>query len=73
MSNYVSPRDAIVEAIRKHGGKASVAEIYEFIAKARGQRELTRREQNTVRMAIQRQKTRGVIVRTAPQTYSLPT
>ena len=73
MSGYVSPSDALVEAIRRKGGRASVAQIYEFIAKEKGQKELTKREQNTVRMAILRQKRRGTILRMAAQTYGLPT
>jgi hypothetical protein len=69
--DYVYPREMILEAIKDRGGKASVAQIYEHIAKVKGKPELTRREQNTIRMAIFRLRKSGEIEREAPQTYRL--
>lgn len=71
LSYYVYPRERVIEAIKKHGGRAKVDQIYEYVASAKGKKALERHEQNAVRTAIMRLKVAGLIERESPRTYVL--
>ena len=71
MSYYVYPRERIIEAIKKGGGRARLDQIYAHIAQAKKKKELERRERAAVRVAIWRLRKAGLIAQESPRTYIL--